>query len=62
MARRDRTLVPFPTYLPRELKLMAERYQSNRNLPSLNQAIIELLETHPAIAQLIAEVYSVSGT
>lgn len=45
MAGRNRAIVSLPV----GLLLMIKIYQSDRDLASFNAAVIELLETHPAI-------------
>jgi hypothetical protein len=44
--------------LPPPLKVIAECYQKDRNLPSLNAALIELLETHPQLVSLVEVLYA----
>jgi hypothetical protein len=56
MAGRDRTVIV--VRVPSELRVITEWYQRDRKLPSLNQAVIELLETHPAIASIVTGLYS----
>jgi hypothetical protein len=55
MASRDRTV----TYLrlPPELLYLVACYQNDRRFAALNQAVQELLETHPRIAQIAERVY-----
>jgi hypothetical protein len=57
MAGRDGTVIMF-VRAPLELRMLIERYQSDRKLPSLNRAIVELMETHPGIARIVTEVYA----
>lgn len=60
MARGNRAVAvrPLPVYLPDPLRLMVEQYQNDMVLPSISFTIVQLLETHPAIASRIAEVYA----
>ena len=44
--------------LPAALKMLAKDYQDMRFMPSLNAAVIELLETHPRIAEMAERVYA----
>lgn len=44
--------------MPLGLRLMAERYGNDRGLVSFSAAIVELLETHPAIAYQVAKLYN----
>ena len=44
--------------LPTELIFLLEKYQNSRRMVSRTAAIRELIETHPAIAKLAAEVYA----
>ena len=44
--------------MPRGLKHLVEGYQYDRCLQSLSRAIIELLESHPAIDKRARAVYS----
>lgn len=59
MARGNRPVVPVFLRLPQPLKVIAELYQNDRNLPSLNAALVELLETHPQLVTRIDMVYTV---
>lgn len=43
--------------LPIELRQLIERYQNDRRLPSINAAIIELVESSPGIASTLESVY-----
>lgn len=52
MAGRDRALIR----LPEELTLVIKRYQNDRRLPTFNAAVVELLETSPAILAIIREL------
>jgi hypothetical protein len=47
---------PVTTYLPDVLITMVQRYQYKRSIPRFNQAVIELLESHPQIQQIAAEI------
>ena len=47
-----------PFRMPDGLRMLAKEYQNNRLMPSLNAALIELLETHPAIAEIAQRVYN----
>jgi hypothetical protein len=65
MARGDRLvneevngMYDFPLKIPAGLRVLAKIYQDNRLMPSLNAALIELLETHPAIAEIAGQVYN----
>jgi len=40
---------------------MVIAYQNDRCLPSLNDALVELIETHPRIAELVEAVYASSN-
>ena len=55
MAGRDGPVVLY-IRLPSGLKMLAMRYQNKRELPTINKAVIELLETHPEIRRMEAEV------
>jgi hypothetical protein len=44
--------------LPAALKMLAKSYQDTRFMPSMNAAVIELLETHPRIAEMAERVYA----
>jgi len=44
--------------VPGELKYLVKCYQSATRLPSFNLAVQRLLETHPALAQLAATLYT----
>lgn len=46
--------------VPPELKWITECYQRDRRLPSLQAAVIELLETHPRLAEVMEAVYAVA--
>lgn len=46
--------------VPPELKYLVTCYQNANRLPSFNIAVQRLLETHPALAQLAAELYTAS--
>jgi hypothetical protein len=46
--------------VPGELKYLVKCYQSAHRLPSFNLAVQRLLETHPALAQLAATLYTES--
>jgi hypothetical protein len=55
MAGRNRALDSQTAFrLPPELILITKCYQNNRRLSSLNAALKELLETHPAILAIMA--------
>jgi hypothetical protein len=41
--------------MPLELRTMIERYQNVRRMSSFSRAVIELLETHPEVRQLILD-------
>ena len=56
MAGRDRIVTW--TKLPTGLRYLVECYQSDRQLPTLSEAIRELIETHPAIAERLERVYA----
>lgn len=61
MAGRDRIVIT-NLRLPSGMKMVVERYQNRRNLPSFNRAVIELLETHPEIQKMVAELLDVPVT
>lgn len=44
--------------LPSPLKVLAECYQHDRGLLSLNAAVIELLETHPELVNRVELFYN----
>lgn len=44
--------------LPSELWYLIERYQKLRRMTSFTAALKELLETHPAIANILAAMYA----
>lgn len=44
--------------VPAELKFLINYYKSVAGLPSFNWAIRQLLETHPALAKLAADLYN----
>lgn len=46
--------------IPPELKFLLMRYHSVRKLPSFSYAVQSLLETHPELARLAAELYTES--
>lgn len=48
--------------VPAELKYLINYYKSVAGLPSFNWAVRQLLETHPALAKLAAELYHDSKT
>jgi len=48
----------FVRHIPRELNFLIREYQHDRRLISLRQAIVELLETHPSIAERASRVYN----
>ena len=56
----DRTTVVLYARLPAELKYLVSRYQSVKKVPSFSYTVQRLLETHPEIAQLAAELYTES--
>jgi hypothetical protein len=64
MDSRDRPVVYKPglsvlyvnAKVPSELKFLINYYKSVAGLPSFNWAIRQLLETHPALARLAAEL------
>jgi len=51
---RQPVLVRMPTALVEISKI----YQNKRCLPTFSATIVELLETHPALAELVTAVYS----
>jgi len=55
MASRDGPVIVNLRF-PGAMKSMVERYQNRRFLPSFNRAVIELLETHPEIQKMVAEL------
>lgn len=55
MAGRNRT-VKTVLALPRELLVISQIYQSERNFASRNQAIVELLETHPRVVDIMRDL------
>lgn len=61
MAGGDRAVVRLNLRLPPELIMVSKLYQSDRRIVSLNAAIIELLETHPAIVQMVTDLYAVTS-
>jgi hypothetical protein len=46
--------------IPAELKFLVGRYQECKRIASYSQAIRKLLETHPDLAKLAAELYTES--
>jgi hypothetical protein len=48
-------------YIPVELKYMIQRYQNIRKLPTFSAAFRELIETHPSIAQVLAQLYTAAS-
>lgn len=56
MAGRDGFVTTLVT-LPVELVWIVELYQDNIKAPTRNAAIRTILETHPAIAELVAMMY-----
>lgn len=48
--------------MPSILRVLVERYQNHRCLPSFSSAITELLETHPAIVNVAQQVYNEGST
>lgn len=56
MAGGNRAVIYLRVPLP--LRLLADCYQSDRGLQSLNAAIIELLETHPALVERVEFIYA----
>lgn len=54
--------VPVHANLPGELKYLVILYQNRTRLASFNMALQRLLETHPALASLAAELYTESRT
>lgn len=48
--------------VPAELKYLVNYYKSVAGLPSFNWAVRQLLETHPALAKLAAELVQSSKT
>lgn len=44
--------------VPSELKYLVNYYKVVAGLPSFNWAVRQLLETHPALAKLAAELYT----
>jgi hypothetical protein len=44
--------------VPGELKYLVTCYQNAQRLPSFNMAVQRLLETHPALAELAARLYT----
>lgn len=47
--------------VPAELKYLINYYKSVAGLPSFNWAVRQLLETHPALAKLAADLYTASN-
>lgn len=58
MASGNGTVDLFVGNVPAELRTMVCQYQYDRKLQSFRQAIIELLETHPSIAERVNRVYN----
>lgn len=56
----DRTTIH--ARVPGELKYLVICYQNRSRLVSFNMAMQRLLETHPALAQLAAELYTEART
>lgn len=52
MASGNRTIT-----LPQSLIFVVEKYQGSREISSFSAAIKELLETHPALAFVIRDLY-----
>lgn len=50
--------VPVYLTMPYGLRVLVDRYGSDRGIISFSQCIIELLESHPSIAQQVAKVYN----
>lgn len=50
------------TKVPAELKWLVNYYKVTTKLPSFNWTVRHLLETHPALAKLAAELYTDSKT
>jgi hypothetical protein len=46
------------TKVPSELKYLINYYKTVRKLPSFSLAVRELLESHPALAQIAGELYT----
>jgi len=44
--------------MPEPLKMLVILYQNARSLASQNAAVVELLETHPRIAEMQERVYA----
>src|SRR5579871_6131825 len=58
MARGNWPVVALGVRVPHELFLLLKRYQNDRRMSSINSAVIELLETHPAVARMVADLYA----
>ena len=56
MAGRDRAVILLR--IPSALAVIAKVYQDDRDLPSLNAAITELLETHPELVLRVELLYN----
>jgi len=49
---------PLKAFIPVELKYLIRTYQDHNRYPSFTWAVRHLLETHPALASLAAELYT----
>jgi len=49
--------VNYPLSIPAELHWLVESYKKDMKIISFNQAIRSLLETHPAIVNIVDRVY-----
>jgi hypothetical protein len=57
MARRDGAVIWY-SEVPVELDHLVILYKDHRKLPTKARAIIELMESHPAIALLAEQLYA----
>lgn len=58
MDSRDGFVTLYARSIPAELKYLVTCYQSDRRLQSFNLAIRMLLETHPDLQKLAADMYN----
>lgn len=62
MAGRNGPVEQTAVRIPDLLKELIIRYQIARELPSFNGAVRELIETHPAIAEIVQRLYAEAGS
>jgi hypothetical protein len=53
--------VSFPATMPSELLTLIDRYQKRMKITSRNGAVRSLIETHPAIAKMVEDLYDASS-